>query len=145
MAFEEVVITEEDRKAASGSFFKFAKIGDRLVGRLVGSKPSSGQYAKPGQFDYTFKARVNGVVTEVSITPSFDLQLRLKKASEAPGGLKPGHLVEIVYAADVDTGQASPMKQFKLSVDRSPPKSTAPTPPPPPPPPPLAAADDIDF
>lgn len=144
MAFEEVVITEEDRKAASGSFFKFAKVGDRLVGRYVSSKPSSGQYAKPGQLDYTFKARVNGAITEVTISPSFDLAIRLKKASESPGGLKPGHLVEIVYTGDVDTGQASPMKQFKLSVDRSPPKSATPTPPPPPPPP-AAGGDDIDF
>lgn len=143
MAFEEVVITEEDRKASSGSFYKFAKVGDRLVGRLVGTKPSTGQYAKPGQLDYTLKARINGAITEVTISPSFDLQVRLRKASESPGGLKPGHLLEIVYAADVDTGQASPMKQFKLSVDRSPPKSAAPTPPPPPPP--AAGGDDIDF
>lgn len=143
MAFEEVVITEEDRKASSGSFYKFAKVGDRLVGRLVGTKPSTGQYAKPGQLDYTLKARINGAITEVTISPSFDLQVRLRKASESPGGLKPGHLLEIVYDADVDTGQASPMKQFKLSVDRSPPKSAAPTPPPPPPP--AAGGDDIDF
>lgn len=143
MAFREVDLTEEERAALSGTFFKFNAIGDRLLGRFIGTRPSTGTYAKPGQLDYTFRHKnAEGVVEDVTLTPPADLALKLKKAA-----LQPGWKVSITYASEVDTGKESKMKVFKLLVDDSDGAAAAPkaAPPPPAPKPKAPAADDIDF
>lgn len=142
MAFREVDLTEEERAALSGSFFKFNAIGDRLAGKFLSTRPSTGTYAKPGQLDYTFRHKnAEGVIEDVTLTPPADLAAKLKKAA-----LQPGWKVSITYTSDLPTGKESPMKVFKLLVDDSPAAApAAAAPPPKPQPKPAPSPDDIDF
>lgn len=142
MAFREVDLTEEERAAMQGAYFKFNAIGDRLMGRFLSTRPSTGTYAKPGQLDYVFRHKnaETGAIEDVTLTPPADLVAKLKKA-----GLKPGWKVSITYASDLDVGKESPMKIFKLLVDDSPAAAPAPAAPAPKPAPKPAPADDIDF
>ncbi len=141
MAFREVELTEEERAAMSGAYFKFSAIGDRLVGRFISTRPSTGTYSKPGQLDYIIRHKnAEGAIEDVTLTPPADLAAKLKKAQ-----LKPGWKVSITYASDHDVGKESPMKVFKLLVDDSdPPKAATPAPAPAPKPK-APAPDDIDF
>lgn len=145
MAFREVELTEEERAAMSGAYFKFNAIGDRIVGRFISTRPSTGTFAKPGQLDYTIRHKnaETGAIEDVTLTPPADLAAKLKKAQ-----LKPGWKVSITYSSDVDVGKESPMKVFKLLVDDSDaPAAAKPAAPPAPAPKPkpAPAPDDIDF
>lgn len=107
MAFVEV---EEDEYVPKGQFLKmrevFGKIGDKFTGIFVGASESKGQY---GGTDYNFKTD-KGVAC---LTIKGALHAQLQKAQ-----LKGGECVGIQYKADKDIGKESPMKQFKLMVDR---------------------------
>jgi hypothetical protein len=108
MAFVEI---EDD--GPIGSFVKLQAIGDKLSGLFIGSKPSSGgQYTKPGDRDYLILQK-DGV--KVFGAPT-DALRKLKKA-EGSGQLKPGCAVMITYTSDLDVGQQSSMRVFKVLID----------------------------
>lgn len=117
MAFKEVELTEEERAALSGTFFKFNAIGDRLAGIYVGKRPTTGIGANSGKEDYTFKTKnAEGAIEQQTLTPPTSLAQQLKKA-ERDGLLVAGRKVVIQFVSEVDVGKESPMKQFKLLVD----------------------------
>lgn len=138
MAFEEVTLTEEEKAAMSATFVKFEAIGDQLGGVFVATRPATGQYAKAGQLEYVFKRKdaTTGEISEVILNPPFDAAVKLKKAA-----LKPGNKVIVKYVSDQDVGKESPMKIFKVMVDRA---AAAPAPAPKPAPKP-ENLDDIAF
>lgn len=139
MAFEEVQLTEEEKAGLSAKFVKFDAIGDKFVGRFVRTQPATGKYSKQGDLGYVFRAKdTHGVVAEWTLEPNAGLAAQLKKAA-----LQPNYAVRITFNGEQDTGKESPLKLFKVEVDRV--VSTAAAPPPPPPPKPAAAADDIDY
>lgn len=105
MAMREVVVTEEERKAAGGKFFKFNAIGDKLVGRYVSRK--EGKFG----FEYTFKTDDG----EKTHSPGKNLAPKLEKALRE--GLKPGMLCVAKFTSTLDTGQASPMAVIAFAYD----------------------------
>jgi len=138
MAFEPVELTEEEKAALGAKFVKFDAIGDKFVGRFVKTQPATGKYARPGDLGYVFRAKdTTGAVTESILEPNAGLAAQLKKAA-----LQPNYAVRITFSGEQDTGKESPLKLFKVEVDRVLPAGKAATPPPPPKP---AASEDIDY
>lgn len=137
MAFEEVTLTDEEKAAMSATFVKFEAIGDQLAGVFVSTRPATGQYAKPGQLEYVFRRKdaTTGEIAEVALNPPTDAAQKLKKAA-----LKPGNKVIVKYVSDQDVGKESPMKIFKVLVDRAAAAAPAPKPAPKP-----ENLDDIAF
>lgn len=132
MAFEDVELTEEERAAATLPYWKANAIGDKFLGLFLGTTESTGNYGK--QTNYKFRWRnPQGVVGEMLFTPPADAALKLRKAN-----LQPGNRVRVEFVSTRDIGKESPMKVFKIQVDRSPPAAAPAAPPPPPP----AKADD---
>jgi hypothetical protein len=125
MAFEEVTLTEEEKAALSATFVKFEAIGDQFGGVFVSSRSATGQYAKPGQIEYIFRRKdpTSGEISEVLFNPPTDAAQKLKKAA-----LKPGNRVAVKYVSDQDVGKESPMKIFKVMVDRATAAAPAPAP-----------------
>lgn len=144
MAYKEVELSEEEMKSAGAAYVQFKAIGDKLIGRFLGTQPTTGKYAKAGENDYRFKTvNEKKEVVEVLLTPATNCRMKLEKA-EKNGELRIGSKVLISFDSEQDIGKQSPLKIFKVAIDNSPPPAgaVAPKPPPPPPPP---AADDIDF
>jgi hypothetical protein len=138
MGWQTVELTEEEKQSGSGEYYKFKSIGEKLLAVFVSSSPSSGQYAKPGDVDYTLKTRgADGKVKEVKFTPRHNLAKQMAKAQ-----LKPGYRVLITYTEDVDVGKESPMRVYSFQFDASP---QAAKPPPPPPPSREPGDDDLPF
>ena len=135
MAFEEVTLSEEERAALGSTFFKFSAIGESLAGIFVSKRPSTGQYAKGDDYVFRVKDKATGAIGEVVLSPPTDLAQKLKKADP-----KPGNKMIMTYTGDLDVQKASPMKQFKLLIDRS--ASAVPAAAPKPAPKP---EDDINF
>lgn len=147
MAFREVTLTEEERKALGGKFWKPKAIGDKLLGFFEKYTQRTHDF-NDGQgpktlHSYTFRNREGEWVHDANQ----DLHVKLQKAMRDPAagglGLQPGrgHIVAATYTHDVDTGRASKMKGFKVEVDTDFKRGS----PPPPPPPKPALEDDIPF
>jgi hypothetical protein len=145
MAYKEIVLTEEEQKAGSGSYVKFEAIGAKFAGVFVSANVREVMF--PGQTkprnvtDYVFKNR-EGTHT---LSAPFDLDRKLKKAA-----LKPGYRVAMVFTGEVapEDPSKSAMKLFKVLVDDEITTSTAavvkPLPPPAPKPPPPSAGSEFD-
>lgn len=89
--------------------FTFDKIGDHLVGVYEGmeqiTNPNNGDI-----FDQALFTDDEGDL--VAISPGYQLKVTLAT-------ITPGTRVRITYRADVDTGQASPMKSFTVEKAKS--------------------------
>ncbi len=126
MAFKEVVLTEEEQRAGSGRpFKKFDAIGDKALGFLVKKEKRTVNY-KDGAKQVTkwiFFGKLPGrqSAEEFEITPTTDLEKKLKKAEREMGlveGL--GHLVKMTFSSTLKIeGRDDPMKAFTVVVDTS--------------------------
>lgn len=115
MAYRDVTWSQEED---GGSFYKFDQIGQKFLGRFLSSKVERNERFNKDETRFTFKTAIidpntNQQVVEVVTLPSFtDLDRKLKKAN-----LKAGWKVRITYTGEIDVGQQSKMKQFKVEVD----------------------------
>lgn len=150
MAFEDVVIPEGE---AGGNYFKFV-VGTELKGVFVSKAMGpEGEYQGrkiAPKMEYTFRIRnAAGVIEQVVINPPVKLSQGFELAEKHPGGFKAGHRVIIKCTSELppppEKPDHSPMKVFKLQIDRVAPVAGAAAPAPkPPPPPPAAAAGEFD-
>lgn len=87
---------------------KFEEIGDEFIGEFLGYRKlqdrDSGQY-------YT-QARLKQDEEIYFVRANHSLKQGLDQ-------VRPGSMVKITYASDIDTGQASPMRGFTVQVGRS--------------------------
>lgn len=104
MAMREVTV--EKGEGASSKFFKFTAIGQVIDGKFV--SVAKGKYGN----EYTFETNDG----EKVITAKTDLERKLQKAISS-GALVPGVRCAMKYTSDLDVGQESPMKVFKVLVD----------------------------
>jgi hypothetical protein len=92
----------------------FAKIGDKFLGLYVSH--TAGLYGE----DYVFDTDIG----PLKLTVKGALKAQLEKAN-----LQGGELVAIQFAKNVNVGKESPMKSFKVMIDRggasAPPKNGA--------------------
>lgn len=129
MAWVDVEVSEEQRKEMSGGggkWAKFSAIGDKVWGRFDAYEERDSRL-NPGKSDHNYTVtNPNGTV---SFTAPHDLHIKLQKAmrpsdgtSKGGLGLRPGagHRICATYTANQDTGQASPMKVFRLQCDTAP-------------------------
>lgn len=148
MAFKPVELTEEERKALGGKFWKPKAIGDKLLGFFVEYRRREHDFGDghgpKTLHSYTFQNKEGEITHDANPDLHAKLQKAMKPVSAGGMGLEPGkrHACAMTYTHDVDTGQASKMKGFRLEVDTEFGKSAASPKPPPPPPP---ADDDIPF
>lgn len=148
MAFVDVELTDEEKAALGMKYVKFNAIGDKFLGKVTGTRQSTGSYAKPGDLDFVVKTKnTEGAVVEMLLTPGGDLGPKFRKA-----GVRAGFKLRIEYIADRDVGKESPMKVFKLQVDASEAVAAGAAPAaapaaakPAPKPAPAPTEDDIDF
>lgn len=129
MAWVDVEVSEEQRKEMSGgggNWVKFSAIGDKVWGRFDAYEERDSRL-NPGKKDHNYT--LTGPDGTVSFTAPTDLHVKLQKAMRPPDGtskgglgLKPGvgHRICVTYTSNLDTGQASPMKVFRLQVDTAP-------------------------
>lgn len=132
MAFKEVKLTEEEAKGGNGrKFKKFEAIGDKYTGVLLGTETETKTFnAAEGPKTVTTYIFWGGKDGEAEITPPHNLKQALLKAmkpvSDGGMGLTPYSgdgkpwLVRMTFTSTQDTGQASPMKLFTVSVDDAP-------------------------
>lgn len=128
-AWVDVEVSEEQRKEMSGgggNWAKFSAIGDKVWGRFDAYEERDSRL-NPGKKDHNYT--LTGPDGTVSFTAPTDLHVKLQKAmrpadgtSKGGLGLKPGvgHRICVTYTSNLDTGQASPMKVFRLQVDTAP-------------------------
>lgn len=136
MAWVDVEVSEEQRKEMSGgggNWVKFSAIGDKVWGRFDAYEERDSRL-NPGKKDHNYT--LTGPDGTVSFTAPTDLHVKLQKAMRPPDGtskgglgLKPGagHRICVTYTSNLDTGQASPMKVFRLQVDTVPAQGQAQT------------------
>lgn len=132
MAWVDVEVSEQERRemgGGGGNWAKFETIGDKVWGRLDTYKTREGKYGT--EHNYTVTQQDGSVVSFTALT---DLQMKLQKAmrpadgtSKGGQGLKPGvgHRICVTYTANLDVGQASPMKVFRLQCDTAAPGGQA--------------------
>lgn len=133
MAWEEVQVDESAPVGAR--YVKFDAIGKKCVGRFVKvEKRQLTGFARESNI-YTLKDKDG----EFEVTGTYDLDRRIAAAK-----LERGNAVSIEYVRDVPPTQPgqSPMKMFKVLVERTSAPSAAPKPDPTRMPPPV---DDIPF
>ncbi len=147
MAFKDVELTDEEKAQLGMHYVKFNAIGDKFLGKVIGTRQSVGKFAKPGDIDYVVKTKnAEGAVVEMLLTPGGDLAPKFKKAN-----VRAGFKLRIEYVSDRDVNKESPMKVFKLQVDDSEAGAATAAPAPaaaaakPAPAPAPAAEDDIDY
>lgn len=136
MAWVDVEVSEEERKELSGgggNWVKFVAVGDKVWGRFDAYEERDSRL-NVGKKDHNYTVTNPGGT--VSFTAPHDLHIKLQKAMRPPDGtqkggqgLKPGvgHRICATYTANKDTGQASPMKVFRLQCDTAPAQGQAQT------------------
>ncbi len=128
MAFREVTLTEEEQKGGGRQWKKFDAIGDTALGFLVKKENSTANYSDgPKQVTkWIFYGKLAGRPSpeEFEITPTTDLEKKLKKAERVPeaGGFGLaeglGHLVKMSFMSTIPIeGRSDPMKVFTVAVD----------------------------
>lgn len=96
----------------SGQKLTFANVGEQFVGTYVETV-----LIEPDQGETFYQQRFRSPEGELyAINGGFKLKRGLESAS-------PGDLVRLTYMGDIDTGQPSPMKDFRVEVSRK--KSTS--------------------
>jgi hypothetical protein len=150
MAFKEVVLTKEEVAALSGKFWKPKMVGDKLLGFFVKYEQRQHDFGPQNGgvktlHSYTFQNKEGAITHDANPDLHRKLQKAMKPAAEGGLGLTPGqrHACSMTYSGDLDTGQESKMKMFRLEVDTD--FKAGAAPPPPPPPPPATDYDDIPF
>lgn len=94
--------TQEETKIA------FEEIGDEFIGEFLGFREL--QDRETGQYYVQARLRKDGDIYFTRANHSLKGGLN---------GVKLGTVVKITYAADIDTGQASPMRGFTVAVGRT--------------------------
>lgn len=92
----------------------FDTIGDQFIGKFLGTRTI--EPSDPSERPYV-QARFEGTDGEVYFT---NLGYSLRKGLR---DVRAGHMVRVTYSDDLDTGQASPMKVFKVEVSKAPGKA----------------------
>lgn len=127
MAFKKVELTEEEQKGSGGrKFQKFDAPGDKALALFVRTEKGTANYGD-GPKDVTKYIFWNRTEGEFEVTPSMDLEQKLKKATraEADGGFGleagKGHLVKMTFTHTQDIPNSTNKKKiFDVQVDTAP-------------------------
>lgn len=126
MAFKKVELSEEEQKGGGGKKFKkFDAVGDKMLALFVRTEQDTANYPDGPKkvTKYIFYNRNDG---EFEVTPSIDLEQKLKKAAKPTPdgfGMEPGkgHLVKVVFTHVQDIPNSENKKKiFSVEVDTTP-------------------------
>lgn len=123
MGFKTIKVTEEEERefagGGGGAYVKLAAVGEQLAGIYLSRKPSGGQYAKPGDMDYSFLRKgADGQFETVQFTPPRNAKAAINKAEKSGMKIVPGvkFLIKLTGQRTLD-GYEKPMGVFEVQID----------------------------